>query len=178
MTVDTRQGDAPPAPTTAPALGDAAVALAVVALGVFTIVDSHRITVPLSANVVGPRVFPYAVGVALVACGVAVLIGALHGRRADPEAGEDVDADASTDWLTLAKVVGAFVVHVVLVDRLGWALAGALLFAGVGWALGARWWRALFIGLVLGFVVQIAFVDGLGVSLPAGVFEGVNLLDG
>jgi len=170
MTVDTRQGAA--------AVGDATVALGVVALGVFTVVDSHRITVPLSANVVGPRVFPYAVGLALVACGAVVLLGALRGRRGEPEAGEDVDTDASTDWATLAKVVGAFIVHVVLVDPLGWALAGAALFAGVGWALGATWWRALAIGVVLGFAVQVAFVDGLGVSLPAGIFEGVRFLDG
>jgi putative tricarboxylic transport membrane protein len=170
MTVDTRQGAA--------AVGDAAVALGVAALGVFTVVDSHRITVPLSANVVGPRVFPYAVGAALVACGAVVLLGALRGQRAEPEAGEDVDADASTDWATLAKVVGAFVTHVVLVDPLGWALAGAVLFAGVAWALGAVWWRALAIGVVLGFVVQVAFVDGLGVSLPAGIFEGVRFLGG
>lgn len=170
MTVDTRQGAA--------AVGDAAVALGVAALGVFTVVDSHRITVPLSANVVGPRVFPYAVGAALVACGVVVLLGALRGQRAEPEAGEDVDSDARTDWTTLAKVVGAFVAHVVLVDPLGWALAGAVLFAGVAWALGAVWWRALAIGVVLGFVVQVAFVDGLGVSLPAGIFEGVRFLGG
>jgi putative tricarboxylic transport membrane protein len=170
MTVDTRQGAA--------AVGDAAVALGVAALGVFTVVDSHRITVPLSANVVGPRVFPYAVGAALVACGVVVLLGALRGERAEPEAGEDVDSDARTDWTTLAKVVGAFVAHVALVDPLGWALAGAVLFAGVAWALGAVWWRALAIGVVLGFVVQVAFVDGLGVSLPAGIFEGVRFLGG
>jgi putative tricarboxylic transport membrane protein len=188
MTVDTDQGATSPPPTgvggavtaqdRGPALGDAAVALGVVALGVFTVVDSHRITVPLSANVVGPRVFPYAVGLALVACGAVVLLGALRGRRGEPEAGEDVDTDASTDWATLAKVVGAFIVHVVLVDPLGWALAGAALFAGVGWALGATWWRALAIGVVLGFAVQVAFVDGLGVSLPAGIFEGVRFLDG
>lgn len=186
MTVDTPAGAGTTPPelsdhadaATGPAVGDAVAALGVAALGVFTVVDSHRITVPLSANVVGPRVFPYAVGAALVACGLVVLMGALRGQRAEPEAGEDVDTGASTDWLTLAKVVGAFGVHVILVDRLGWALAGALLFAGVAWALGARWWKSLLIGLVLGFAVQIAFVDGLGVSLPAGVFQGVNLLDG
>lgn len=161
-----------------PALADAAVALGVVALGVFTVVDSHRIRIPLSANVIGPRIFPYAVGAALIASGLVVLLGALRGKRAVPEGGEDVDADAKTDWLTLAKVVGTFLAHVALVDRLGWALAGAVLFTGVAWALGARWWRALLVGLVLGFAVQIAFVDALGVSLPAGIFEGVDLLDG
>src|SRR6476619_1842658 len=116
--------------------------IAVVALGVFTIIDSHRITVPLSANVVGPRVFPYAVGAALVVSGAAVLVSVLRGGRAEPEAGEDVDTEARTDWVTLAKVVAAFAVHVAVVDVLGWALAATVLFAGVAWALGASWWRA------------------------------------
>jgi putative tricarboxylic transport membrane protein len=160
------------------AVPEAVVALVVVALGVFTIADSHRITVPLSANVVGPRVFPYAVGFALVLSGLAVLVGALRGQRAEPEAGEDVDTDARTDWLTLAKVVGSFAVHVAVVDALGWALAAAALFAGVAWALGATWWRALLLGLALGFVIEAVFVTGLGVSLPAGIFSGVRFLDG
>lgn len=171
--------DAPaPSGTAGVALPEAVVALAIVALGVFTVVDSHRITVPLSANVVGPRVFPYAVGVALVLSGAAVLIGALRGDRAEPEGGEDVDIEASTDWMTLAKVVAAFAVHVAVVDSLGWALAAAVLFGGVAWALGACWWRALLLGLVLGFVLEAVFVTGLGVSLPAGIFSGTRFLDG
>lgn len=160
------------------AVPDAVVALVVAGLGVFTVVDAHRITVPLSANVVGPRIFPYAVGLALVAAGLAVLFGAVRGRRAEPEAGEDVDTQAGTDWLTLAKVVAAFAVHVALVDVLGWALAAALLFAGIAWALGGSWWKAAIIGVVLGIVIQGLFVSGLGVSLPAGVFTGVRFLDG
>ncbi|GAB3589599.1 tripartite tricarboxylate transporter TctB family protein [Angustibacter peucedani] len=160
------------------AVPDAVVALVVVGLGVFTLVDSHRITVPLSANAVGPRAFPYAVGVALVLAGGAVLVGALRGRTAEPEAGEDVDTHAGTDWLTVAKVVAAFAVHVVLVDTIGWALAAALLFGGVAWALGAVWWRGLAVGLVLGLVIQGLFVSGLGVSLPAGVLAGVPFIDG
>jgi putative tricarboxylic transport membrane protein len=154
------------------------VAACVVALGLFTIVDARRISVPLSANVVGPRAFPYAVGAVLVVAGVAVLVGALRGVRAEPEAGEDVDVDAPTDWVTLAKVVIGFALHVLLVDTIGWALAGALLFAVVAWALGGHPVKALVVGLVLGFVVQAVFVSGLGVSLPAGPFDGVGVLGG
>jgi putative tricarboxylic transport membrane protein len=160
------------------AVPEVVVSLVVVALGVFTVVDAHRIDVPLSSNVVGPRVFPYAVGLVLVAAGLAVLVGALRGRRAEPEAGEDVDTDAPTDWPTLAKVVIGFALHVLLVDTLGWALAGALLFAVVSWALGGNPVKAVAAGLVLGFVVQAVFVTGLGVTLPAGPFEGVGVLGG
>jgi putative tricarboxylic transport membrane protein len=157
---------------------DVVVAAAVVALGLFTVVDAHRITVPLSSNVVGPRVFPYAVGVLLVVSGLAVLVSALRGGRVAPEAGEDVDVDAPTDWVTLAKVVAGFCLHVLLVDTIGWALAGALLFAVIAWALGGNAVKAVVAGLVLGFVIQAAFVSGLGVTLPLGPFEGVGVLGG
>lgn len=178
----------PPAPGAPPGSGqsdgtravapDAAVALGVVALGVFTLVGATTITVPLSSNVVGPRVFPYAVGVALLLSGLAVLVDALRGRLGDPESGEDVDADASPDWPALARIVLAFALHVAIVDLVGWALAGAALFMLVAWSLGARPLRAGIAGLVLGFTVQALFVTALGVTLPAGLFEGVLLLDG
>jgi putative tricarboxylic transport membrane protein len=154
------------------------VSLVVVALGIFTILDAHRIDVPLSSNVVGPRVFPYAVGAVLVAAGVAVLVGVLRGSVPELEAGEDVDGDAPTDWVTLAKVVIGFALHVLLVDTIGWALAGALLFAVVSWALGGNAIKGVAVGLVLGFAAQVVFVTGLGVTLPVGPFGGVGVLGG
>ncbi len=75
------------------AVPEIAVAIGVVALGVFTIVDAHRITIPLSSNAVGPRVFPYAVGVALIVAGLAVVLAVLRGEPADPEGGEDIDVE-------------------------------------------------------------------------------------
>src|SRR3990170_271904 len=159
-----RSADGMAAHTSRAALPELAVALGVVALGVFTVVDARRINVPLSANVVGPRVVPYVVGVALVVAGLAVLVSTVRGGRADPEGGEDVDLTAPTDWVTLAKVVIGFALHVLLVDSIGWALAGALLFAVVAWALGALPLKAALVGVVLGFVAQAAFVSGLGVT--------------
>ncbi len=160
------------------ALSEVVVSLVVVALGLFVVIDAHRITVPLSSNVVGPRVFPYAVGAVLMLAGAGVLVGALRGKWAEPEAGEDVDTGAPTDWRTLAKIVIGFALHVLLVDAIGWALAGALLFAVVAWALGGNALKATAVGVVLGFVVQAAFVTGLGVTLPLGPFDGVGVLGG
>lgn len=171
----------PLAPTSGAARGvtpDLVVAVAVILLGAATLVAATRITIPLSSNVVGPRVFPYAVGVALLVSGVFVLVDALRGRLGAPEEGEDVDADAPTDWVTLAKIFVSFAVHVAVVDVVGWALAGALLFTLVAWSLGANVLKAAVAGLVIGFTVQALFVTALGVSLPAGPFEGVTLLDG
>ncbi len=157
---------------------DIVVAGAVILLGAATLFGATRITVPLSSNVVGPRVFPYVVAVALMVSGAAVLFDAVRGRLGPPEGGEDVDPDATTDWVCLAKIALAFAVHIAVVDLVGWALAGALLFALVAWSLGAPLARAAVAGLVIGFTAQILFVSALGVTLPAGPFEGVTLLDG
>ncbi len=170
--------DGPASGATRTVAPDVVVAVGVVLLGAMTLVGATRITVPLSSNVVGPRVFPYAVGVALLVSGVFVLVDALRGRLGAPEEGEDVDADAPTDWLTLAKIFASFAVHIAVVDVVGWALAGALLFTLVAWSLGANILKAAVAGLIIGFAVQALFVTALGVSLPAGPFEGVTLLDG
>ena len=106
------------------------------------------------------------------------LVSALRGRLGAPEEGEDVDADAATDWVTLAKIALSFAAHIAVVDVVGWALAGALLFTLVAWSLGAKVVRAAVAGVIIGFTVQALFVTALGVTLPAGPFEGVSLLDG
>lgn len=153
--------------------------IGVTGLGVFVLTGTASIAVPGSANTMGPRAFPYLVGAMLVAAGVAVLVATARGRLGAAEEGEDVDAQARTDWLTVVKLVAFFLAHTVLVERIGWPLAIAVLFAGASWSLGARpWWRPVLIGVVMGLVLQVVFSAGLGLSLPAGVFEGVPLLDG
>ncbi len=148
----------------------------VAALGVFTLVDAGSIAATRDA--VGARAFPYAVGVLLLVTGVAAVVATARGRLGEAEDGEDVDTGVRTDWLTVAKLVALLVAHLVLIDLVGWPVAAAVLFFGAAWALGAVWWEALPIAVVLALVVQVVFASGLGLSLPAGVFEGVPLLDG
>ncbi|GHH50745.1 tripartite tricarboxylate transporter TctB family protein [Lentzea cavernae] len=149
----------------------------VAAVGVFTLVDATTI-VARDDNAVGPRAFPYAVGVLLVVTGIAAIIATARGKLGHAEEAEDVDENVRTDWLTVAKLVAVLVVHLVLIDVVGWPVAAALLFFGAAWSLGAVWWRALVIAVVLAVVVQVVFAYGLGLSLPAGIFEGVPFLDG
>lgn len=151
------------------AWGDLAFALGIVALGVFTLVDATSIVVPSgSASAVGPRGFPYLIGIALIGTGIAVTISAARGRRADPEAGEDVDITAKTDWLTVVKLGAFLVAHLLLLEIIGWPLACTLLFTGAAWSLGARSLpKAALIGLILGIVTYAGFALGLGISLPA-----------
>lgn len=64
-----------------------------------------------------------------------------------------------------------FVALIVLVNPLGWAIAGALFFAGCATVLGSRHYvRNIVIGAVLAVVSFYAFYSGLGIPLPAGIF--------
>ncbi|MEJ1088538.1 tripartite tricarboxylate transporter TctB family protein [Microbacterium sp. Mu-80] len=149
-------------------LGELLFALLMLALGVYAVVGVFSIHVPVGVQV-GPRVFPIFVAVILLGSAGAVLIGLFRGQRAEVEEGEDIDPNARTDWLTLAKIVGGLLAHLLLIDVIGWAPAAALLFGIVAWALGAkRWWPGFVIGLAIGLIVQIVFGEMLGLSLPLG----------
>jgi putative tricarboxylic transport membrane protein len=90
------------------------------------------------------------------------------------EAAEDIDLSRTSDWRTLALLSAAFLGHAVLLDVLGFAVAGALLFFGVGAALGSRRWaRDAAVAVVLATSVYAFFGRFLGVGLPAGLLEGI-----
>lgn len=150
-------------------LGELVFSAGTVALGIYALVGAAAVRVPGSANTLGPQAFPFFVGAMLTACGLIVAVQALRGKLGDPESGEDVDLDAPTDWIVVAKLLGFFAAHVLLIGVIGWPLAAAVLFAGSAWTLGAsHWWRAALAGLGLALVVQLVFGTGLGLSLPPG----------
>lgn len=153
-------------------LGELVFAGLALALGIFALVGAFTIHVPAGSRV-GPTVFPILVAIILIGSAVAVLVGILRGRLGTPEEAEDVDPNARTDWLTLAKIVALVVAHLLLIGVIGWAPAAAILFGGVAWSLGAkRWWLALLVGAAIGLVLQIVFGELLGLSLPLGPLLG------
>lgn len=61
-----------------------------------------------------------------------------------------------------------------LIDLLGWAITGALLFAGCAAVLGSRTYvRDLIIGAVMSVGTWYGFYVALGVPIPAGILDGV-----
>lgn len=165
-----RVAEGPPARRTASSLpvGELIFALLMLALGVFAFAGVFAIHVPVGATV-GPTVFPVFVAIILLGAAVSVLVNILRGERGVPEGAEDIDLSLPADWLTLVKIAGFLVAHLLLIEPLGWAAAAALLFGGVAWSLGAkRWWVALLVGVVLALVVQVVFGGLLGLSLPWG----------
>jgi putative tricarboxylic transport membrane protein len=148
-----------------------AAALAVV--GIYTLVDARGLAVGFG-DPVGPRVFPYVVGGAMIVLAVVLAVATARGDVAEGEEGEDIDLTTAIDWLTVGKLVGILVLNLLLVNVLGWAITGALLFAGCAWALGSRTLlRDLIVGAVLSVASWYFFYVGLGVPLTPGILDGI-----
>jgi putative tricarboxylic transport membrane protein len=147
---------------------------AVLALvGVYTIIDARGLNVGFG-DPIGPRVFPYVIGAVMVLLAVLLAVATARGDVPQAEEGEDVDLTTPPDWLTVAKLVAILVLNLLLVNVLGWAITGALLFAGCAWALGSRTLvRDLIVGAVLAVGSWYFFYVGLGVPLSPGILDGI-----
>jgi putative tricarboxylic transport membrane protein len=144
------------------------------ALGVFLVVDAQRIPVPVNANSIGPGFFPTLVGVLLLGVSLWLAVDVLRGGAGEMEAAEDVDVSRASDWRTLGLLSAVFLGHAVLLERVGFPIAAALLFFGVAASLGSRRWaRDAAVAVVLAALVFLVFARGLGVGLPAGLLQGV-----
>ena len=150
-------------------VGELAMAVLLAVLGAYLVLDAGNISVPGSANTVGPRFFPYAVGALTVLTGLALAFRVLRGDRGPADESEDVDPEAGTSWRAVAVIAVAFLAHALLINVIGWPLAVTLMFAAVAWSLGAVGIvRPLLAGGITSVVVWIVFVKGLNVALPGG----------
>lgn len=159
-----------PATVDRPQLG---LAAGLAALGAYTVHDATTLEVGF-ADPVGPRVFPLVVGGVLVVLAVLLVVATLRGSRPEAEDGEDIDLDTPADWVTVGKLVGVLVLTIATIDVLGWAVSGALLFAGAAWALGSTTMlRDVLVGAVLSVGSWYGFYVGLGIPLSPGLLDGI-----
>jgi putative tricarboxylic transport membrane protein len=123
---------------------------------------------------VGPTTVPIAVGILLVVTAVLLAVNVLRGGRGEQEAGEDVDLEHGSDWKTLGLLVVAFVANILLIERLGWPVSGAVLFFGTTFALGSRHLiRNAVVSVALSVGTWYLFNLGLGIALPVGILKGI-----
>lgn len=152
------------------AIGDALVALLVVIYGIYLINGAGLIRVLPVYSRIGPRFFPYLVGIAAVVCGVLLLIGALRGLRSEPEGGEDIDLTVRDNLRPVLVIAVALAIGAVLMKPAGFVIASTLIFTGVALAFGSRrQLRDVAIGFLLSLATYLAFTDLLSLTLPAGV---------
>lgn len=143
--------------------------------GAVVLWDASQLDAPYSqADPLGPRALPLVVGGILLVCAVALTVDVLRGGHGESEEGEDVDLSHPTEWRVVLPLAAVFAANVVLVDRLGWVLSGALLFWGTAWALGSRnLVRDVVVSLAMSLITFYGFYSGLGIKLPAGILNGV-----
>ena len=142
-------------------------------VGVWTIVDARGLNVGFG-DPIGPRVFPYVIGGVTLVLAALLAVATARGDVPEAEAGEDVDLTTRADWVTVAKLVGVMLLNLLLVNLLGWAITGALLFAGCAWALGSRTLvRDLIVGAVLSVSSWYFFYVVLDVPLTPGILDGI-----
>jgi len=146
-----------------------------VVLGVIMLVDATTLgNNTTGTDPLGPRAVPLVLGSALILLAVGLAVAVLRGSTPDLEGGEDVDLDQRVDVKTVLMLVGVFVANIVLIDRLGWVISGAILFYGSALALGSRHYiRALVIAVAMSLITFYGFAIGLGVGLPAGILQGI-----
>jgi putative tricarboxylic transport membrane protein len=151
------------------------VCAVLVAVGAFLIFDAVTLEAGFAkVDPVGPKFFPIAIGIGLIALAVMLAVAIPRGSKGEAELGEDIDPNTPADWRTVGMLVGVLVATVVLVNPLGWAITGALLFAGAATILGNRHYiRNIVIGAVLSVGSFYAFYSGLGIPLPAGILDGI-----
>jgi putative tricarboxylic transport membrane protein len=151
------------------------VCAVLVAVGAFLIYDALTLEAGFAkVDPVGPKFFPLAIGIILIVLAVILAIAIPRGSVGEADAGEDVDPNSPGDWRTVGMLVGLFIAVIVLVEPLGWAITGTLLFAGAATILGSRHYiRNIAIGAALSLISFYAFYSGLGIPLPAGILDGI-----
>jgi putative tricarboxylic transport membrane protein len=150
------------------------VALLLLGLGAWAIVDALSLTDLQSRGPVSARTVPIVVGALLIAMAVLLAVDLFRGGRGEQEGGEDVDLSHGSDWKTIGLLVAAFAANALLIERLGWPVSGAILFFGATFALGSR-------RFVLNALISVALSVGtwylfnlaLGIPLPVGILKGI-----
>lgn len=143
------------------------------AIGAYTVYDASTLNVGFG-DPVGPRLFPYVIGGIMIGLSVILALSTLRGDLPQAEEGEDIDLTHEADWMTVLKLVGVLVFTIATINFLGWAVSGAVLFAGCAWALGSRTLlRDILIGLVMSVGSWYGFYVGLDIPLTPGILDGI-----
>ena len=153
-----------------PAWGRLVLSIGILGVGLFYAVETSAIRVLPTYSRIGPRFFPYMVAAGLILIGAVLAWRAWRGLDSD----DDATDDTPSAKFNMALVVGGLVLQSLIIDYIGFVLAAAITFVLTAAGFGDRHWlRNAAIGLVLAAASYVGFTRGLGLSLPAGVLEGL-----
>jgi putative tricarboxylic transport membrane protein len=151
--------------------GEMLVSLGLIALGSFVIYETQNIAETQGYAQIGPRLFPYLIGIGLTLCGAVLGWQALSGGWRNVPL--DQEGHDTPDWLAFAVISAGIVLHMIVIGWAGFILAALLLFVMVARGFGSRRpVRDVVIAAVLAVLVFALFTYGLGLNLPKGPFGG------
>lgn len=148
-------------------------ALAVMGLGVVSLIGASQVRTPGGYTAVSASVMPAVVGVGLVGLGILLLLRAT--ARPDLDHAVRVAAEAAaTHWTTTIAALAALLAYAFVLAPLGYIIATSLFLPVQARILGSRSpLRDVLVAVGLAVVVYIAFNEFLGVRLPAGVLDPI-----
>ncbi|MEV4737539.1 tripartite tricarboxylate transporter TctB family protein [Microbacterium sp. LWO14-1.2] len=154
--------------------GELAFAGLLLVLGIFVLIETAAIPIPVAASNVGPRFMPYFAGGLLTVAAAWTLLEILRGRSASPEESELADPTQKFHFGRVALLVASVIAFGVLLDPLGYLIAAPLCMFGLLLTFGARrWWLMTVVSVVLPVLIFLLFTEVLGIYLPLGPFEGL-----
>ena len=157
-----------------------AIAVFLVVFGGAVIALSGKIESGVYTDPLGPRVFPYALGMGIMLCGLLLGIGAFFrwqperaGLLSDAGGAEEVEKGPFSPTRLLAAVV-ATAIYVAAFEPVGYLIATPLYVVAILLIHGGAPWRTLFVAPVLiTTVLYLTFRFGLRIPVPGGVLERV-----
>jgi putative tricarboxylic transport membrane protein len=147
------------------------VGAGVIAFAGLVLFQTSRIPVSPLYSKVGPTVFPYMVAAGLLLLGLVLVLQSVRGQWGETDAESDT---GPPDWQALGWLGAGLVLNVALIDFLGFIIASTLMFVCTCRAFGSRKLvRDIIIAVVLALVAYIGFAKVLGISIGAGILEGI-----
>lgn len=98
------------------------------------------------------------------------IVAVLRGQRGTPESVEGGEVANEAKWKPFGLVLAGLVQYAVLLEIVGFPIAGTILFFLVAKALGAaKFLKTIVISLLTTLAVFFTFTQGLQLNLPSGL---------
>ena len=140
--------------------------------GVVVLWDASQLPDSATADYLGSRSFPTAVGVLLVILSLIQLISVARGNLGEPEGIEGGSADSKTHFKPLALMVSGLAFFAFGIRFFGFPIAATVLFTLVVYSLATnrpKWYFVIPIAATFAGLIYFGFTIGLQINLPWGI---------
>jgi putative tricarboxylic transport membrane protein len=149
-------------------MADRALAILMIVLAVVYLLATTRVPVLQIGDPLGPRAFPYLIGIAAIAAAIWLLLESAARARAGAK--QAPPAAQSHHPLAVALVLAWMVAFYTVLEALGFIVATTLFLLGLtGYFNRNRWLVNITASLLFPICIYIAFTRVLSISLPRGV---------